>query len=90
MSTIMHINTEAARLNPESVFTRPADIVPELGLTYGQKRAALRRWADSIKARLAATSEGMRTPPGLSSEDVAMLNEIVEADARLQAPREHE
>ena len=87
MSTIMHLNTEAARSDPASVFARPLDIVSEPGLTCGQKLAALQRWADTLQAHLAATSEGMRTPPGMSANDVAILDEIGKAQAILLEPK---
>ena len=83
MSMIVHINTEAARLDPASVFTRPMDIVAESGLTRGQKLAALKRWADMLQDQLAATSEGMQTPPGTCARAVATLEEIGEAQAQL-------
>jgi len=44
MGTILRINSELARKNPEQVYTRPADIIGEIGLTRGQKIAALKRW----------------------------------------------
>lgn len=83
MSTIVHLNTEAARLDPASVFQRPLDIVSEPGLTCGQKLAALQRWAETLQAHLAATSEGMKTPPGMSAKDLATLDEIGKAQAIL-------
>jgi hypothetical protein len=43
MSTISHLNTDAARLDPESVFADPAALVSEPGLTRRQKLAALKR-----------------------------------------------
>lgn len=88
MSTIYHLNTEAARFDPASVFARPLDIVAERGLTLVQKLAALQRWADTLQAHLAATSEGMQTPPGTSANDVAILDEIGKAQAFLQDPRD--
>lgn len=84
MSTIFHLNIEAARFDPASVFARPLDIVAERGLTLVQKLAALQRWADTLQAHLAATSEGMQTPPGLSARDVAILDEIGKAQEFLQ------
>ena len=88
MSTIMHINTEAARFDPTSVFARPMDIVSEPALTLGQKLATLQRWADSLQDQLTATSEGMQTPPGMSAEAVATLEEIAKAQAILQEPEQ--
>ncbi len=86
MSTIMRINTVAARNDPASVFARPWDIVPEPGLTAGQKIAALQQWADSLQAQLAATSESMRTPGRLSAQDLATLDEIGKAQDTLRNP----
>ena len=90
MSTIMHLNTQAARFNPASVFARPMDIVSERGLTCGQKLAALQRWADTLHAHLAATSEGMQTPPGVSARDLATLDEITKAQTVLLEDRDPE
>lgn len=86
MSTISHLNTEAARLDPASVFARPSEIVADQGLTLVQKLAALQRWADTLQSHLAATSEGMKTPPGSSAKDIALLDEITKAQAFLQEP----
>lgn len=86
MSTILRINTEAARNNPASVFARPMDVVSEPGLNTGQKLAALQRWAEGVRSRLAASSEGMRTPRGLSPQDLATLDEIGHAQAVLHGP----
>lgn len=86
MSKIMNLNIEKARFDPASVFARPMDIVSEQGLTCGQKLAALQRWADNLQAHLAATSEGMQTPPGMSAQDLAIIEEIGKAQAILQAP----
>ena len=88
MPTIIHINTDAARLDPASVFARPMDIVSEVSLTRGQKLAALQRWADSLQDQLAAASEGMQTPPGRSADDVATLDEIAAAQTILQEPQD--
>ncbi len=86
MTTIMHIDIDAARHDPAGNFERPMDIVGEPGLTRGQKLAALQRWADSIQDQLTATAEGMRSPPGMSSENIATLEEITDAIALLQVP----
>ena len=87
MSTISHLNTEAARHDPESVFADPAALVSEPGLTRGQKLAALKRWRENVMARLAAGSEGMPTH-GKATEDADALEKIDEAMKALESERE--
>jgi hypothetical protein len=53
MAVISHINTQEARHNPEAVFETPAALLAEVGLTAGQKLAALERWAAAVDERLA-------------------------------------
>jgi hypothetical protein len=86
MSTDKQVNTEAAQFNPSGVFGRPMDVVSQPGLTLDQKLAALQMWADTLQAHLAATSEGMQTPQGMSAKDVATLDEITKAQGILQGP----
>lgn len=52
MSTIMHIDTSKATSDPEAVFGHPAELAHHIGLTRGQKIAALERWALALKERL--------------------------------------
>ncbi|MGH6815018.1 MAG: hypothetical protein ACREC6_04880 [Hyphomicrobiaceae bacterium] len=90
MSTIMHLNPETALFDPAAEFARPMDIVDEQGLTRGQKLAALRRWAENLQHQLAATSEGMQTPPGTTTAEVATLDEIKKAQILLSEPQDLE
>lgn len=85
MAEILRIDTEKARLDPESVFAHPDALVQELALTRGQKLAALDRWALQIERRLLATSEGM-PGNGTSDVDLALLNAIAAAREALQQP----
>ncbi|MEZ5773342.1 MAG: hypothetical protein R3D33_01140 [Hyphomicrobiaceae bacterium] len=78
MATIVHLNTEQARFNPESVFARPEDVVAEPGLTLGQKIATLKRWARDVQERLKSGSEGMPTNR-LATPDAALLQAIMAA-----------
>lgn len=80
---ILSINTQAARFDPSSEFEAPAALVESVGLTRGQKIAALERWAIQIKDRLAATSEGMATQMA-SAHDTAELDEVNAAIANLR------
>jgi hypothetical protein len=84
MSTLSHIDTEAARFNPESTFDHPRQIVDAIGLTLGQKVATLRRWEELVTRRLAATSEGM-PPNGTTDENVRLLDLIHAAQAEIDA-----
>jgi len=89
MSEIMRINPDKARLDPETVFARPADIEKHVGLTRGQKLATLRRWEADVVQRLEATTEGMPSND-TTSADAALLKEIkivIEAIAAGQEPQ---
>jgi hypothetical protein len=88
MSEIMHLNTEKARLEPDSVFSRPLDIVHEPGLSRGQKIAALERWNQALQDRIRATDEGMAPPAGQTAEEATMVQEIGQALKSLQGERE--
>jgi hypothetical protein len=75
MSEIMRINPDKARLDPETVFEKPAEIEKHVGLTRGQKLATLRRWEADVTQRLEATTEGMPSND-TTSADAALLKEI--------------
>lgn len=79
MGEIVKLDTEKARLGPERVFARPRDMVGTRGLTRGQKIAALERWRESLKDRLAATGEGMAPPAGDTADEAATVEEIAVA-----------
>jgi hypothetical protein len=79
MTAIQNLNTEKARLEPDSVFCRPLDIVSEPGLTRGQKIAALERWSQTLEDRMRATDEGMTPPAGRTAAEAATVEEIGKA-----------
>ena len=79
MPTLLHLNTEKARLEPDAHFARPLDIVEAAGLTRGQKIAALKRWEQTLLDRIKATSEGMAPPPGQTATEAATVEEIASA-----------
>jgi hypothetical protein len=83
MGTILRINSELARKNPEQVYTRPADIIGEIGLTRGQKIAALKRWEGRVQARLGHAPENAH-----AFGDVCLLSAIKDARASLEANRQ--
>lgn len=76
MGEIMKLDSDKARMDPESVFANPRALIDEVGLTAGQKIAALERWETTVTLRLNAVSEGMAAPPGENSSDAELLKEI--------------
>jgi hypothetical protein len=83
MIKIMSIKRDAARLVPESHYATPEDLLAELGMTAGEKRAALERWLVLLRGRLESASEGMIGPEGTNSEDADLLRRVNLAIARL-------
>ena len=79
MTTLLQLNMEKARLEPDSEFTRPHDIVESVGLTRGQKIAALQRWEQTLLDRMKATGEGMAPPAGQTATEAATVEEIAGA-----------
>lgn len=77
MAEIMQINSTQAISDPESVFGCPSEIADHVGLTRGQKIAALERWIFCVRARLDAVSEGMASrPDGAYSDDSQLARDI--------------
>ena len=76
MTTILNLNTKQAREAPDTVFARPLDVVSQLGLTRGQKIAALERWRETLEDQLRATDEGMVPPAGQTAREAATVEEI--------------
>ncbi len=72
---IQKLDRYAAKFEPESQFDSPTDLSNEIGLTRGEKIAALKRWAHLVERRLASGSEGMPTH-GTEPRDAELLREI--------------
>lgn len=81
---INKLNREAAKNDPESRFETPQQLVDEVGLTRGEKIAALERWADLVERRLASGSEGMPTN-GTEPRDAELKREIELAKQSLKS-----
>ena len=75
----MSLDRTKARLEAESVFSRPADVVAALDLTPMEKIDALKRWQLSLQDRLRSTGEGMAPPPGQTADEAALIEEIGKA-----------
>ena len=73
----MQINTVKAVDNPEAVFGSPHEVETHVGLTRGQKIAAVERWIFNVQARLDAVSEGMTSrPDGADAIDCELLRDL--------------
>ena len=79
MSTIMNLNTDKARLEPDAVFAHPDELVAQEGLTRGQKIAALERWELTLQDRLRATDEGMAPPAGQTADEAVLIEAVAGA-----------
>ena len=60
------IDLEQAKLDPQSVFRTPSDVLAASGLSPEDKKAILIRWEADVEALLRATEEGM--PPSDSPQ----------------------
>ena len=78
MTRIMDaIDTPAATDDPESNFDSPSALAEHIGLTRGQRLAALERWTFSVRARVDAVSEGMNShSEGNYTQDVELLRDL--------------
>jgi len=85
-SKIQDLNRYAAKLDPESQFDDPQALLDEVGLTRGEKLAALGRWAAQVDRRLASGDEGMPTR-GTEPRDAELLRQIELAKLTLENKR---
>lgn len=74
-ATLSHLNHDRAIDDPESEFESPRAIIEEVGLTRGEKIAALERWAFLVDRRLASGNEGMPTY-GTEPRDAELLRAV--------------
>ncbi len=72
---LVDLNRERALYDPESEFGSPYEIAKEVGLTRGEKLAALQRWSYSVDRRLASGYEGMPTN-GTEPRDAELFRNI--------------
>ncbi len=83
MGTISRLKPDAARHAPETQFKDPWQLAAEVGLTRGQKLAALRRWEQTVVHELTAAGEGM-TSGDATTPQAELLAEIGKAILSLQ------
>lgn len=79
------IDLEQAKLDPQSVFRTPSDVLAASGLSPEDKKAILIRWEADVEALLRATEEGM--PPSDSRSPAELLRIVHEAIELLQSSR---
>jgi len=78
------IDVEQAKLDPQSVFHSPKEVLAAHGLSPADKKAILDRWAADADALLRATEEGM--PPADNRRSPAeLLRAVHEAIETLEA-----
>jgi hypothetical protein len=65
------IDLDKAKLDPQSVFSTPQEVIDAPGLTPDDKKAILVRWEADVDSLLRATEEGM--PPSESHRSAAEL-----------------
>jgi len=75
MEEVMRLDRKIARFEPEARFESPQQLAEEVGLTRGEKLAALKRWSDLVDRRLASGNEGMPTR-GTEADDAELLRQI--------------
>src|SRR4029078_4600583 len=63
------IERDKAKLDPQSVFSTPQEVIDAPGLTPDDKKAILVRWEADVDSLLRATEEGM--PPSGSHRSAA-------------------
>lgn len=88
MSELMKIDREAAKTDPESQFTTPAELMTSEGLTRGEKIATLKRWAFLVDRRLASGDEGMPVSGAQEAADAELLQNIEKARSALSGEPE--
>jgi hypothetical protein len=74
------IDLDQAKLDPQSVFQTPKDVLSAPGVSLEDKKAILVRWEADVEALLRATEEGM--PPSDNrrspAELLRVLHEVIE------------
>ncbi len=79
MPTIMSLDREGAKTNPEREFDTPEEIAGEIGLTRAEKIKALQAWQFDIERRQEAADDGMVAAPDAPqsmSDDADLLRRI--------------
>lgn len=79
MTTIMTLNRDGAKTNPEREFDTPEQIASEIGLTRAEKIKALQAWQFDIERRQEAADDGMMAEPDAPqtlSDDADLLRRI--------------
>lgn len=73
---------DKAKLDPQSVFHAPKDVLGAPGLSADEKKSILVRWEADVEALLRATEEGM--PPSDNRSPAELLRAVHEAMQSLE------
>jgi hypothetical protein len=76
------MDLDKAKLDPQSVFHAPQDVLEAPGLSLAEKKSILARWAADVEALLRATEEGM--PPSDNRSPAELLRAVHEAMESLE------
>ncbi len=71
------IDLDQAKLDPQSVFRTPNEVLAAQGVSPEDKKAILVRWEADVEALLRATEEGM--PPSDNRSPAELLRAVHEA-----------
>jgi hypothetical protein len=80
------IDLDQAKLDPQSVFAKPKDVLAASGLSLEDKKAILVRWEADVEALLRATEEGM--PSDNRRSPAELLRAVHEAIESLESSGE--
>jgi hypothetical protein len=72
------IDLDKAKLDPQSVFSTPHEVITAPGLSSNDRKAILIRWEADLEALLRATGEGM-PPSETRSSPAELLRAVHEA-----------
>ncbi|MBS0242901.1 MAG: hypothetical protein JSS20_12045 [Proteobacteria bacterium] len=89
MTEIVSINRQRALQDPETEFHHPSALTECIGLTRGEKIAALERWRFLVGRRVASAGEGMiEHRNDQLSADAELLSELGRELERTKAPQD--
>lgn len=78
------MDLDKAKLDPQSVFQAPKDVLGAVGLSPDDKKSVLVRWEADVEALLRATEEGM-PPSDNRCSPAELLRAVHEAMQSLDA-----
>ena len=80
--TFAAMDLDKAKLDPQSIFQVPRDVLGVPGLSASEKKSILVHWEADVEALLRATEEGM--PPSDNRSPAELLRAVHEAMQTLE------